>query len=109
MPIDDGNYALRWRLIKSQFSRNFSSSEQRSSSKIKHREKDIWQRRFWEHQIGNEVDLHHHVDYIYYNPVKHVHVKHVKDWLYSTFHKYVTQALVDENWGGADEKGVFGE
>ena len=60
-------------------------------------------------QIRDDIDLQRHVDYIHYNPVKHGNVKHVKDWPYSTFHKYVTQALVDENWGGADEKGAFGE
>ena len=109
MPIDDGNYALRWRMIKSQFSRNFNANEQLSSSKIKHREKGIWQRRYWEHQIRDDIDLQRHVEYIHYNPVKHGNVKHVKDWPYSTFHKYVAQGLVDGNWGGSDEKGAFGE
>ena len=109
MPVDDGDYALRWRIIKSNFSRNFCTNEQRSNSKIKHREKGIWQRRYWEHQIRDEIDLQRHVDYIHYNPVKHGQVNQVKDWPYSTFHKYVTQGLVDENWSGADEKGAFGE
>ena len=35
LPADDGNYALRWRIIKSHFSRQFSANPQRSSSKIK--------------------------------------------------------------------------
>ena len=60
-------------------------------------------------QIRDDIDLQRHVDYIHYNPVKHGNVKHVKDWPYSTLHKYVAQALVDENWGGADEKGAFCE
>jgi putative transposase len=34
MPVDDGDYALRWRVIKSSFSRNFAANQQRSSSKI---------------------------------------------------------------------------
>ena len=109
MPADNGDYALRWRMIKSQFSRNFSANEQRSNSKIKHREKGIWQRRYWEHQIRDDVDMQRHVDYIHYNPVKHGLVSKVKDWPHSTFHKHVAQGLVDESWGGCDEKGVFGE
>jgi putative transposase len=109
MPSDNGDYALRWRMIKSQFSRNFSANEQRSSSKIKHREKGIWQRRYWEHQIRDDVDMQRHVDYIHYNPVKHGLVSQVKDWPHSTFHKHVALGMVDENWGGYDEKGVFGE
>ncbi len=110
MPPDDGDYALRWRIIKSQFSRNFSANVQRSNSKIKHREKGIWQRRYWEHQIRDDLDLQRHVDYIHYNPVKHGLVKQVKDWPHSTFHRYVKQGIYSENWGsGFDEKGMFGE
>ena len=110
LPLDDGDYALRWRIIKSQFSRNFSVNEQRSSSKIKHREKGIWQRRYWEHQIRDDNDLQRHVDYIHYNPVKHGLVGHVKDWPHSTFHRYVKQGVCEEDWGsGFDGKGLFGE
>jgi len=99
MPPDDGDYALRWRMIKSQFSRNFSTQAQRSSSKVKHREKGIWQRRYWEHQIRDYIDLQRHVDYIHYNPVKHGLVNYVKDWLHSTFHRYVKQGTCAENCG----------
>lgn len=110
MPQDDGDYALRWRMIKSQFSRNFSANQQRSNSKIKHREKGIWQRRYWEHQIRDDIDLQHHVDYIHYNPVKHGLVQRVQDWPHSTFHRYVKEGLYAQNWGdGFDGKGVFGE
>ena len=109
MPVDDGDYALRWRIIKSNFSRNFGANQQRSSSKIKHREKGIWQRRYWEHQIRDDIDLQRHVDYIHYNPVKHGLVAQVKDWPHSTFHKYVAHGIYTENWGGFDEAGVFGE
>jgi putative transposase len=109
MPVDDGDFALRWRMIKSNFSRNFSVNQERSNSKIKHREKGIWQRRYWEHQIRDDVDLQRHVDYIHINPVKHGHVKQVKDWPYSTFHKYLAQGIYTENWGGFDDSGAFGE
>ena len=112
LPADDGNYALRWRIIKSHFSRQFSANPQRSSSKIKHREKGIWQRRYWEHQIRNEQDLQNHVDYIHYNPVKHGLVRQVRDWPHSSFHSYVRKNMISENWGNdfiANENEVFGE
>ena len=109
MPVNDGDYALRWRMIKSNFSRNFSANKTRSDSKIKHREKGIWQRRYWEHQIRDDVDLQRHVDYIHYNPVKHGYVTKVKDWPHSTFHKHVAQGIYTENWGVFDETGAFGE
>ena len=31
----------------------------------------LWQRRFWEHTIRNEIDFERHVDYVHFNPVKH--------------------------------------
>ena len=49
----------------------------------------MWQRRFWEHLIRDEMDLARHLDYIHYNPVKHGYVANVVDWPYSTFHRYV--------------------
>jgi len=70
-----------------------------NESKQKHRETTIWQRRFWEHQIRDEVDYHHHFDYIHYNPVKHGWVEQVKDWPYSTFHNYVKKGFYPINWG----------
>ena len=42
-----------------------------TDSKERHRENTIWQRRFWEHQVRDDEDLHRHLDYIHYNPVKH--------------------------------------
>jgi len=37
----------------------------------------LWQRRYWEHTLGDESDRQRHVDYIHYNPVKHGLVKRV--------------------------------
>ncbi len=96
----DANFALRWRIIKSQFSRQFPINEQRSVSKAIRREKGIWQRRFWEHQIRDDNDLQRHVDYIHYNPVKHGYVQRVQDWQYSSFQRYVKQGYYPIDWGG---------
>jgi putative transposase len=60
-----------------------------SSSRLEHRHRGIWQRRFWEHQIRDERDLQRHVDYVHYNPVKHGLVARLEDWPWSTYHKYV--------------------
>ena len=35
----------------------------------------------------------------FYNPVKHGYAKSVKDWKYSSFHKFVKNGLYDINWG----------
>ena len=61
--------------------------------------KRLWQNRFWEHTIRDENDLNTHLNYIHYNPVKHGYAKSVKDWEYSSFHKFVKKGLYDINWG----------
>lgn len=61
--------------------------------------KRLWQNRFWEHTIRDENDLNIHLNYIHYNTVKHGYVKSVKDWKYSSFHKFVKKDLYDINWG----------
>lgn len=70
-----------------------------SLSKVLRNEKGIFHRRFYEHLIRDEKDLINHLNYIHYNPVKHGLVQNVKDWQYSTFHRYVKNGLYDENWG----------
>ncbi|XDZ50082.1 transposase [Neisseriaceae bacterium CLB008] len=108
MPADDANYALRWGQIKSLFSRAYPHTA-RSASKIRKREKGIWQRRYWEHQIRDEKDLQRHIDYIHHNPVKHGLVVQVRDWPYSSFHRYVREGFLPLNWGDHDDLGQFGE
>lgn len=70
LPPDDDNYSKRVGKIKVTFTKSFqrqnSSSEQISLSR-----QNIWQRRFWEHTIKDELDFAQHLDYIHYNPVKH--------------------------------------
>jgi len=71
----------------------------------------LWQRRFWEHTIRDDRDFERHVDYIHYNPVKHALVKRVRDWPYSSFHRYVRLGLLPTDWCGEfqQESPNFGE
>jgi len=94
LPENDIDYATRIRLIKIGFSKAIPKTERRSSVRIKRGERGIWQRRYWEHLIRDEADFQAHMNYIHYNPVKHGWVKHVKDWPYSTFHRWVEQAII---------------
>jgi len=111
LPEDDDDFPLRWNLIKSGFSRGISVSASLSTSKIAKREKGIWQRRYWEHAIRNEKDLLRHVDYIHFNPVKHGLVSRVRDWPYSSFHRFVERDELPVDWGGdvPEMPGEFGE
>ncbi len=67
-------------------------------SRRKHRESDIWQRRFWKHTIRDEADLRHHIDYIHYNPVKHGLVNCPHAWPHSSFRHWVNAGSYDLNW-----------
>ena len=51
LPSGDADYAVRWRLIKSMFSRGVERVEERSESRRLKRERGIWQRRYWEHTL----------------------------------------------------------
>jgi putative transposase len=99
LPLNDDNYAGRWRLIKSRFSHQVAKAEN-----LTHNAKgeyQIWQRRFWEHTIRDNNDFSRHVDYVHYNPVKHGYVTQVRDWQYSTFHRYVEQGIYSADWGSS--------
>lgn len=65
LPAGDSNYALRWRLIKTIFSRSIPANEFRTQVRLRRRERGIWQRRFWERVIRDQRDFSHHVDYIH--------------------------------------------
>lgn len=71
LPENDSDFAVRWRLIKSRFSKNIPDREWRSDIRIKRGERGIWQRRYWEHLIRDERDFIAHMDYVHINPVKH--------------------------------------
>jgi putative transposase len=93
LPEDDSDFSTRWSLIKKDFTVNYLKTGctelTQTNSRSKHRHRGVWQKRFWEHQIRDERDLHRHVDYIHYNPVKHGLVKNIDNWPWSTYHKYI--------------------
>ncbi len=111
LPERDADFATRWRLIKSAFSRNVPIGERVSGSRAAKGERGIWQRRYWEHTIRDENDFARHIDYVHINPVKHGLVTRVRDWPYSSFHRMVKLGVYPEDWAGdvADQGGGFGE
>lgn len=105
LPPDDGDYTMRWNIIKrlvSQTTRN-EIAPLLSASRSGRKELGLWQRRFWEHQIRDEEDFAKHADYIHWNPMKHGYVSRVVDWPYSSFHRYLRDGVYPEDWAGAVE------
>jgi putative transposase len=98
LPEGDSNYSARWRDIKKRFALSLPKSEVISPNRAKRGERGIWQRRFWEHTIQSEEDYATHIDYVHLNPYKHGLVEHVRDWPYSTFHRYVEAGIYPMNW-----------
>ncbi|HAU1297082.1 TPA: transposase [Legionella pneumophila] len=102
LPEHDSNYSLRWSMIKSLFSRQIPCLELISTARKSKRERGIWQRRFWEHLIRDELDLEHHVNYIHFNPVKHGYVQKASDWKYSSIHRSIQKGIISSDWACFD-------
>ncbi|WZO99540.1 transposase [Isosphaeraceae bacterium EP7] len=112
LPRGDTAYSVRWAWIKKEFTKAWvaggGAEEVVSESRGKNRRRGVWQRRFWEHSIGDEGDLERHYDYVHYNPVKHGLVSAPKDWPYSSFHRFVRLGAYPADWGRTEEPLSFG-
>jgi putative transposase len=104
LPAGDADFSLRWRLIKSDFTRRCKDRSRHAplGSRRRKKERAVWQRRFWEHQLRDDRDFTHHVEYIHYNPVRHKYAAAPEDWPFSSFHKYVRQGKYARTWGAGD-------
>ncbi|NNE63214.1 MAG: transposase [Gammaproteobacteria bacterium] len=100
LPTGDDDFVKRIRLIKTLFARRIPKTEYRSKIRRRRGERGIWQRRYWEHTIRDELDYARHMDYLHYNPVKHGYVEQVKDWPYSSFHSLVKAQVYSVDWAG---------
>ncbi len=104
LPEGDADYSMRWGAIKAGFvmrlrRAGFSppTTLPRIASgryaglkpglRVEKREVAVWQRRFWEHHIRDDSDLRAHVEYCWFNPVKHGFVEDPADWPYSSYHR----------------------
>lgn len=111
LPDGDDDYGRRWSLIKRLTSQQAQIPRTVSLSRRLRRECGLWQRRFWEHRIGDQEDYQRHLDYLHWNPVKHGLARRVVDWPWSSFHRLVRQGVYPADWGGCGEVkgGQFGE
>ena len=98
LPPGDADFAKRWMLVKTAFSRSLPKHEIINQSRKLKRERGIWQRRYWEHLIRDDLDYQRHVDYIHYNPVKHGYVDKVVEWPYSSIHWFIDKGIITSDW-----------
>ena len=102
LPEGDGDYPGRWREIKKAASRRIASSTDKRG------ERQVWQRRFWEHLIRDDHDWRCHVAYIHYNPVKHGLADRPAAWPWSSFSRAVARGWHDPSWGETEPAMIGG-
>ena len=106
LPPGDDAYPLRWMRIKEEFTNQWlaggGTELAQTESRIKHRQRGVWQKRYWEHTVRDEDDLKRCVDYTHWNPRKHGLVPRVRDWKWSSFDRFVRAGEYGVNWGGND-------
>lgn len=110
LPDADADFPMRWQQIK----RRFTTAVTKTGAPVARHdngEHALWQRRFWEHTIRDDRDVERHADYVHYNPVKHGLVSRVSEWPFSSFHRYVRNGPLPEDWAGdiGQTAGDFGE
>jgi putative transposase len=102
LPAGDGDFSKRVGLIKTRFTRSLDAARvvagDLSDSRRRHRERAVWQRRFWEHTVRDDCDFEAHIDYIHYNPVRHGLASCPHAWPYSSFHRWVREGRCDADW-----------
>ena len=106
LPPDDADFAMRWRLIMTWFTKHCDPTLRGDvdPARARKQEQAIWQHRYWEHRIRDDIDYARHVDYIHYNPVKHRLVSAPIDWPYSSFRRFVKARAYDADWGQEAEE-----
>jgi putative transposase len=109
LPEGDADYSTRWKKIKARFTKSVGLVGARSASKVAKGESGLWQRRFWDHHIRDERDFTMHLQYCWWNPVKHGLVGRPVDWPYSSIHRDIRLGRVEPEWSGVGIDGAFGE
>jgi len=113
LPPGDDSYSQRWAWIKKEFTQRWLASgggeRSVSAARRKRHDRGVWQPRFWEHTIRDEIDFDRHFDYVHYNPVKHDLVAAPRDWPWSSFHRWAKAGVYNESWGsGETPKSITG-
>jgi putative transposase len=103
LPPGDTSYARRWAWIKKEFTKAWLTAgrvpQSVSAAKRRERRIGVWQRRYWEHALRDEVDFERHFDYIHFNPVKHGLAERPGDWPFTSFHRAVRRGDYPADWG----------
>lgn len=115
LPDGDADFSIRVGAMKARFTRSWlaerdGAERRQSNSRRRQGYRGVWQKRFWEHTVGDEDELLGCCDYMHYNAVKHGHVGCPHAWPWSTFHRFVREGKYERDWccGCAGGRGASG-
>lgn len=94
MPLQDGDVATRWRLIKARFARGLPMSVRRPKDSAQSG-RALWQAKLWVRPIQNDADFTDHLRYCWHDPVKHGLVTAPTSWPFSSVHRDVVSRRYD--------------
>ena len=100
LPETDTGFAMRWRLIKSTFSKGLPKDEHINKTRHSKNERGIWQRRYWEHLIRRRKRLYEIMLTIFITIQSNM-VMSIKPSIghYSSIHKFVRDGIIDQKLG----------
>jgi len=102
LPHGDDDFPIRWANVKRIFSKNWIAAGHAampvSANAHRHRQRGVWQARYWEHRIRDEGELFAYRDYIHLNPVKHGLVHHPVEWAWSSVHRHLRMGWLAPDW-----------
>lgn len=86
LPAGDADYAKRWRLIKSTFSRHLRALDDVPAHPVRRSPHEVWQRGVQEHVIRDQQDFDLHMHKVYFAPVHAGLVLKPSDWKFCSLH-----------------------
>jgi putative transposase len=104
LPPSDDHFPIRWANVKRHTTQRYlaAGGHERcvTDSQSRHRERGIWQTRYWEHRVRDERELLALRDYIHLNPVKHGHTHDPLAWPWSSVHRHLAAGWLEPDWTG---------
>ncbi|MCH7688313.1 MAG: transposase, partial [Planctomycetes bacterium] len=72
LPPGDTAYPKRWGWIKKEFTKTWldlgGSEQEQPAGRIRDERRGVWQLKYWEHTLEEDIDFERHFDYIDDNP-----------------------------------------
>ena len=68
--------------------------------------RSLWQPRFHDHVIRDDMDMQRHLDYIHFNPVKHGYCDQAAAYAWSSLPHWIARGVYDRDWACDGSRGM---